>query len=120
MRQQYIYLSEIIIDHRQRLKEARLPSMRLHVIFLMKCSHQAALLEIHAGSTSKTSEFLKLTNSIQKWKNLAKLLTLWPKNDNAKITPRLLKIGIQFLRQFKNESKKCHILEIRYIFNEKY
>ena len=42
----------------QRLKEARLPSMRLHVIFLMKCSHQAALLEIHAGSTSKTSEFL--------------------------------------------------------------
>ena len=104
----------------QRFQEARLPSMRLHVIFLTKCSHQAALLEIHAGSTSKTSEFLKLTNSIQKLKNLAKLLTLWSKNDNAKITPRLLKIGIQFLRQFKNESKKCHFLEIRCIFNEKY
>ena len=43
---------------KQSVKEARLPSMRLHVIFLMKCSHQAALLEIHAGSTSKTSEFL--------------------------------------------------------------
>ena len=53
------------IPNRQRLKEARLPSMRLHVIFLMKCSHQAALLEIHAGSTSKTSEFPKLTKLIR-------------------------------------------------------
>ena len=59
----YRYFSSI--TYIQRLKEARLPSMRLHVIFLMKCSHQAALLEIHAGSTSKTSEFPKLTKLIR-------------------------------------------------------